>query len=310
MKNLKSLSNEVLLQITHTLVAEERTLTTKILWHLHEIQRRRLYAEKGYGSLFEYAVQSLGYSEAAAGRRIAAMRLLVEVPEIEPALQKGDMNLSTLSTIQHFFQRKEEPVSREEKRELVFALQGKSRRECEKELAARDPKAAAPQEKERVISPTQTEIRFVADEGLMEKLKQIRELDAHVLTDPTYLELFHRMADLVLNELDPVAEKSTPPAELKTLKIDAAKTHSSQNRYIPASLRRAVWARDQGRCTYQSPDGRKCASRFALEIDHQKPLALGGKTEFSNLRLLCRSHNRQQALLKLGPHVMKPFFRI
>jgi hypothetical protein len=49
---------------------------------MHEIQVRRLYAEKGFASLFEYAVQGLGYSEAAAGRRIAAMRLLVDVPEI------------------------------------------------------------------------------------------------------------------------------------------------------------------------------------------------------------------------------------
>jgi hypothetical protein len=78
----KDLSNEALLRNTHALVAEERKLTTEILWHMHEIQVRRLYAEKGFASLFEYAVQGLGYSEAAAGRRIAAMRLLVDVPEI------------------------------------------------------------------------------------------------------------------------------------------------------------------------------------------------------------------------------------
>src|SRR3989442_1567204 len=115
MQSLKSLSNETLLRNTQNLVAEERRLTTSILWHLHEIQMRRLYAEKGYGSLFEYAVQALGYSEAAAGRRISAMRLLAEVPEIEPALKDGSVNLSTLSTIQNFFQRKEEPISKQEK---------------------------------------------------------------------------------------------------------------------------------------------------------------------------------------------------
>jgi len=102
MQILKSLSNEALLKTTQELVAEERRLTTSILWHLDEIQRRRLYAEKGYGSLFDYAVRGLGYSEAAAGRRIAAMRLLIEVPEIEPSLQKGDLSLSTLCAVQGF----------------------------------------------------------------------------------------------------------------------------------------------------------------------------------------------------------------
>jgi hypothetical protein len=314
MKNLKSLSNDVLLETTHTLVAEERKLTTKILWHLHEIQCRRLYAEKGYGSLFEYAVQSLGYSDAAAGRRIAAMRLLVEVPEIEPALEKGKVSLSTLSTIQHFIQRKEEPVSREEKKELVFALQGKSRRECEKELARLDPVAAMPVEKERVLSPTQTEIRFVADDSLIEKLKAIRELDAHVQKDPTYLELFHRMADLVLNELDPRAKKPAPPAEPEVSSQKVAITQTtrepSKTRYIPESLKREVWKRDQGLCTYQSPDGKRCKSRFALQIDHKIPLAWDGKTELANLQLLCRTHNQFKAIQQFGEEKMRPFLKV
>ncbi len=351
--SLKSLSNERLLQNTQALVAEERKLTTSILWHMHEIQKRRLYAEKGYGSLFEYAVKELSYSEAAAGRRIAAMRLLVEVPEIEPALERGDVSLSTLSTIQSFIQRKEEPVSKDEKRELVFALQGKSRRECEKELSALDPQAALPQERERVVSPTQTEIRFIADDSLMEKLQSIRELDGHVQSNPSYLELFHRMADLTLKKLDPLSSKktthkktvrdevtknaqtadkkspqsraadSTPPAECspapaqtqsqpaqhESIQSTGQSTGQSTSRYIPAALKREIWRRDQGQCSYCSPDGRRCNSRFALEVDHVEPFALGGKTEASNLRLLCRAHNTHQAIAKLGPNRMQAYVR-
>jgi hypothetical protein len=331
----RSLSNEALLRTTQALVVEERRLTAEILWHLHEIQVRRLYAEKGYGSLFDYAVRALGYSEAAAGRRIAAMRLLVEVPEIEPALQKGEVNLSTLATLQGFIQRKEKPVSKQEKKELVFALQGKSRRECEKVLVGLDPSAALPKEKERVVSPTQTEIRFVADDELMQKLQKIKELDGHVHFSPSYLELFHRMANLALKKLDPAANKeralkakgpaspsaqdfivrngsSTPPAEFENkgwqMKMravtDAPQPKKVRIRYIPAALRREVWKKGQARCSYRSSDGRRCVSRFALEIDHIQPLALGGKTVSSNLRLLCRAHNQQQAILKLGAQQM------
>lgn len=312
-KSPKSLSNEALLNKTKALVGEERKLTTEILWHLHEIRVRRLYAEKGYGSLFEYAVQALGYSEAAAGRRISAMRLLADVPEIEPALKAGSVSLSTLSIIQSFVQRKDEPVSKSEKRELVFALQGKSRRECEKHLVALDPVAATPKEKERVISPSQTEIRFVADDSLMEKLEKIRELDGHIQSNPSYLEIFHRMADLALKKLDPLAQKkiekaSTPPAEFKT---QAASTpvKKTNSRFIPVTLKREVWRRDQSKCTFKASDGKTCGSKFALEIDHKVPVAWGGKSELSNLQLLCREHNRQKAVLQLGSSVMKRYLR-
>jgi hypothetical protein len=311
----ESLTNEALLRTTLTLVAEERKLTTEILWHLHEIQVRKLYAEQGYSSLFEYVVQVLGYSEAAAGRRISAMKLLVEVPEIEPALKDGSINLSTLSTIQGFVQRKNsqrksEPVSRHEKKELVLTLQGKSRRECERELARLDPNAVPPKENERVVGATQTEIRFVADDALMEKLKRIRELDAHVTPGASYLELFHRMADVVLKKLDPLAkenklQESAPPAELSSdLRSHESRLAKNQNvnpRFIPAAIKRAVWRRDRSQCTFVSSAGRRCSAKFGLQIDHRIPVALGGTADFENLRLLCRAHNQYEARNKLGP---------
>ncbi|MDR3606862.1 MAG: HNH endonuclease signature motif containing protein [Oligoflexia bacterium] len=306
MMNFKSVSDSALLEKTKTLVQEERKLTTSVLWHLHEIQKRRLYAEQGFQSLFDYCVRGLNYSEAAAGRRIAAMRLLVDVPEAEPLLEAGAISLSTLSTIQGFVQRKDAPTSKAEKMELVAALQGKSRRECEQHLVALGPEAARPADRERVISPTETEIRFVADDALMEKLKRIRELDAHVNSDPSYLDLFHRLADLALKKLDPekrIERKSTPPAESPQI----PEAPSTNPRYVPAAVKGLVWKRDQGCCTYRTPEGRRCSSRFALEIDHIKPLAHGGLSTPENLRLLCRAHNRQQALAKLGPEVMRPY---
>jgi 5-methylcytosine-specific restriction endonuclease McrA len=154
----------------------------------------------------------------------------------------------------------------------------------------------------------------VADDSLIEKLKAIRELDAHVQKDPTYLELFHRMADLVLNELDPRAKKPAPPAEPEVPSQKVAITQTtrepSKTRYIPESLKREVWKRDQGLCTYQSPDGKRCKSRFALQIDHKIPLAWDGKTELANLQLLCRTHNQFKAIQQFGEEKMRPFLKV
>ena len=39
-----------------------------------------------------------------------------------------------------------------------------------------------------------------------------------------------------------------------------------------------------------------CTNTLNTEVDHIIPLALGGKTELKNLRLLCRAHNQARNL--------------
>ena len=66
-----------------------------------------------------------------------------------------------------------------------------------------------------------------------------------------------------------------------------------RSRYIPAPVRREVWLRDGGCCSYVDPyRGRRCGSRFLLELDHIVPFALGGSAEPGNLRVYCAAHNR------------------
>ena len=66
-----------------------------------------------------------------------------------------------------------------------------------------------------------------------------------------------------------------------------------RSRYIPAPVRREVWRRDGGCCSYVDPhSGRRCGSRFLLELDHIVPFALGGSAAPGNLRLHCAAHHR------------------
>ncbi|PWU15627.1 MAG: hypothetical protein C5B49_11520 [Bdellovibrio sp.] len=94
---LGSLSDSALLENTQTLVKQERELLTEILHHLKEIENRRLFSSLGYKSLFDYAVKHLQYSEDQAARRISAMKLLKELPEIEEKIELGSLTLANLS---------------------------------------------------------------------------------------------------------------------------------------------------------------------------------------------------------------------
>jgi 5-methylcytosine-specific restriction endonuclease McrA len=85
----------------------------------------------------------------------------------------------------------------------------------------------------------------------------------------------------------------------------ARKSATSRGRYVPAALRREVWQRDGGRCTFADASGRRCSERAGLEIHHDHAFALGGVSTLENLRLLCRSHNALYAERDFGREHME-----
>lgn len=80
---------------------------------------------------------------------------------------------------------------------------------------------------------------------------------------------------------------------------------SSNPRYIPAHVRRAVRERDGDQCTYVSASGRRCTARTRLEFDHIQEVARGGQATVDNIRLRCREHNQFTAEQTLGRDFMQ-----
>ena len=68
-----------------------------------------------------------------------------------------------------------------------------------------------------------------------------------------------------------------------------------RGRTIPAAVKRQVWERDGGCCSYvDRGSGRRCGSRHVVQMDHVRPFALGGSADPGNLRLLCAAHHRHR----------------
>ena len=99
------LPDQVLLEQTSVLARHEQALQLSVLDHLREIEARRLYLRLGYSSLFDYTVRELHYTEAAAWRRIKAMRLCRETRGVREWLQDGSLNLSNAALLQNSFER-------------------------------------------------------------------------------------------------------------------------------------------------------------------------------------------------------------
>ena len=76
---------------------------------------------------------------------------------------------------------------------------------------------------------------------------------------------------------------------------------------IPAQVRREVWLRDGGRCAWTAADGHRCDTRWKLEFDHTRPVALGGASTTANVRVLCKRHNLLHAEQTFGREHMARF---
>ena len=113
--SLKHIRNDQLLLQTKNLVQKERQINIRVLQHLQEIEKRKLYLDRGFPSLFEYAVKELGYSHSAAYRRIKTMRLCRDIPQAVSKIKTGSLNLTTASQLQTFFEKKKRKDRKEEK---------------------------------------------------------------------------------------------------------------------------------------------------------------------------------------------------
>ena len=97
------LGDQQLLEQTRRLAANQRCLDVHILDHLDEIDRRGLALRRGFSSLFDYAVRELLFSDAAAQRRIQAMRLCRRHGWARACLQSGALSMTSAGQLETTF---------------------------------------------------------------------------------------------------------------------------------------------------------------------------------------------------------------
>lgn len=313
-----------ILSIIKDLVAKERECLVEILRLLREVERRKLFSDLGYKSLFDYTVKELKYSEGQAGRRIQAMRLLKELPQLEHKIQSGTLSLTNISQAQTHFREVQAHAAKSkglnaevptgdnsmrsdtfrsnpprnsviEKINLLEKLENKSAREGQKvllqvreELGALPP---FPKEQQRQVSAELLEIRFVADLDLMKKLETCRSLLGKSGATMSYGELIGQLAEIGIEAWreKKFGRKRVADSSLSLESKSRNQNAPSGRRYISKQLQFEVWTRDDGKCT-------KCAGTRNLQIDHQLPLAMGGESTSKNLRLLCHHCNQREGM--------------
>ncbi len=285
---MKHLTDDQLEQSADLARARELSSLQDILRHLKEIDRRRLFSERGFASIYEYAMTRLKYSYDEVHRRVCAMKLLRDMPEIESKIADGSLQLTHLTQARSFFQKVEH--SREKKLEILSQLENTTKAETKKILYNKELKAR---------------YSFEADHSFKVIVEKLKGLHPYLSFD----DLMRKVCKIALEKCDPLAKAERVQAKEKARGesrasakpvVQRRSTANVPNRYIPAKTKQQVWLASSGKC-------QNCSSTFALELDHVVPFAKGGSNNAENLRLLCRNCNQRKAIKAYGGTKMEQY---
>ena len=180
---LQTLRRDDLLVGLDHLNRKERRLKVKVLLYLREIDRRDLYLEEGYSSMFDFCIKYLGYSESTAVRRIKAERALGRSKRIIKMLLSGKITVTGLSRI--------ESICRPDNTEKILQqAAGCSCRELDKLRARHCPREPEPEKVKPVFVKTELKIGDNKD-------KSGRKITANAEGDSPVLEEKYRLEFLV-----------------------------------------------------------------------------------------------------------------
>jgi 5-methylcytosine-specific restriction endonuclease McrA len=158
----------------------------------------------------------------------------------------------------------------------------------------------------RAVTESQWSLRVTIDRACNEDLESLKSLLAHKIPDGDLAAVLHEAIRCGI-EKHAKRKGAVAPARKANRAVPSANQKATAS--IPAEVRREVWRRDGGRCAFVAADGRRCNSQWKLELDHIRPVALGGTSAVDDLRVACRSHNLLYAERAFGREHMDRFRR-
>jgi len=332
---VESLSSSDLRSATHKLVRRSHGLDAELLVHLGEIDERKLYLDWTFSSMFAFCVGELRFSEDVACNRIDLARAARRMPVILEALRSGQVHLAGLRVLApHLTPDNQERVlaeaagkSKRQVEELVARLWPQppvptvvrklpgrpnppseaspafsfgaaipvAQPESPPALAFAPPPAPAPRRDERaVVAPLSEEtfkFQFTASRACHDKFRQAQDLLRHRIPDGDLATIVEKALDLLIEQV----KKERFATGRKARPAPADEADESSSRHIPDAIKREVFERDGGRCTFTDEHGRRCGETGALEFDHLDGFARTHLHRTDRIRLLCRAHNQHAA---------------
>jgi hypothetical protein len=206
-------------------------------------------------------------------------------------------------------------------RDLLAEAAGKSKRQIEEIVARLDPKPAVPDSVRKrpvrnqatlemtspvaeasapprvqraVVAPLSEDtftVQFTASRALRDKLRRAQDLLRHRVPSGNLAAVFEKALDSLIEKVE--KDRFAAVGKPRTEATDVAGPASS--RQVPAAIRRHVYARDGGRCTFVDERGHRCKEMGMLELDHLDGFARTRSHDPERIVLRCSGHNQHAA---------------
>jgi len=152
-----------------------------------------------------------------------------------------------------------------------------------------------------LVSEDTFKFQFTGSRACRDKFRQAQDLLRHRIPDGDLATIFEKALDSLIEDV----KKERFATGRKAREAPTEETDESCSRHIPDAIKRAVFERDGGRCTFADERGRRCAETGALEFDHQDGFARTRLHRADRIRLLCRAHNQHAAEQMYGRAFME-----
>lgn len=310
----RRLGDAELIARVRTMVTHSNTLEAELIAHLAEVDERRLYLPR-WTSMWDFCLFELGFSESVAGNRIAIARESRRSPQVLETLRAGLIHVSGLRMLcGHLTPEGGEALLRE--------AAGKTKRQIEEMLAGRFPKAPVPDRIRKVptqakatggqtepagsqeapggsptaharVAPLSAEayrVQFTASRALRDKIREVQDLLRHQFPSGDLAQILDRALTLLIAQVkkERFGVGSKP-------RRSGPRGGPASTRRVPTAIRRAVFERDGGRCTYVDSEGRRCEAKGLIQLDHAEGFARKPEHRLETIRLLCAPHNQYEA---------------
>ena len=340
---LTHLVDSVLLRNLSALVQRDRANTATLLAYIAEVDERRLYLPAGYPSMHAYCLGELHLSEDEAYKRIRAARTAREYPALFEGVAGGRLHLTAVcllaphltaanareliesaahkcrseveSWLAQRFPRADAmrlddgvfpvpserfvpvPVERESAPDPIVPGQVEEATDAS-QLVPERVEVPSPPTRLSPLSPERYTIQVTIARTTHDKLRYAQALLGHAVPSGDVALVLDRALDSLIDQLEKRKFARAP-------RVPRQPRPTRGPRHIPAHVRREVWERDRGQCTFVGEGGHPCAARVRLEFDHVDPVARGGRGTTDRMRLRCRGHNQFEAEQAFGVEFMR-----
>jgi len=149
------------------------------------------------------------------------------------------------------------------------------------------------------LAPDRYHVQLTASRELRDKIEEAKALLRHQVPNGDLATILDRALTVLIAKV-----KKERFGVGRKPRRDKLPEGPATSRDVPDAIKRAVYERDGGQCTFVGTNGKRCQERGFLQLDHLDGFARKKEHRVASITLRCAAHNQYAAEIMYGPELM------